>query len=183
MEQALTEAMKRDLLKCFRVWKKTRGTYDYPSGQASRLRTGEALAERGLVVRANTYSANMYKNWLPTDAGKKVVGEFILVKEFTTTAALYQTHYRHFGIHEKSASLYGDKVEDIVQIKMSIAADQTVPKQPNKSADYWGWFDFEEERFVFIWPSYLQLSMCFTYGMKAEEDRGRGKAYRLEIIP
>lgn len=109
--------------------------------------------------------------------------------EFDMTAVFNGSHYQHFGIHPKSVSLYGKKVEDIVHIRMRIAQNQEVPEhiagpKSSKEADYWGWFDSEQNRFVstMIWPSYLQLGMCFTYGMKAEEDRGRGKGYRLEII-
>lgn len=68
-DSVLTDAMRRDLLDCVAVCERTRGTYDWPRGRAIRLRTGEALARRGLVSWANQYSANRCKSWLPTDAG------------------------------------------------------------------------------------------------------------------
>lgn len=35
--------------------------------------------------------------------------------------------YEHFGIHEITASMYGNKVEDIVLVEVSIADNQQIP--------------------------------------------------------
>ncbi len=46
-----------------------------------------------------------------------------------------------------------------------------------------GWFDFKEQRFVFIFSKYILLNMCFPYGIKVEEsEKKSGKAYRIEIL-
>lgn len=74
----LTEAQKRDLLKCHAVWFRTHGTYDYPSGNAIALRTGKSLAKLGLVELGNRYSANRRARWLPTAAGKTKAEELRL---------------------------------------------------------------------------------------------------------
>ncbi len=109
------------------------------------------------------------------------------MKTFTTTATLNKKgkFYQHFGITPKLVSLYGDKVEDIVNITFKISDDQTVPA-PNEtslSADYWGWYDNEMEDFSqMIYAKRFLLQMCFPYGIKASEDNGQGKAFRLEII-
>lgn len=109
-----------------------------------------------------------------------------VMEPFKTTAVFNGKHYHHFGIHPRSAFLYGNDPKDIVELTMKLANDQDVPEhiageKSNPNADYWGWYSNEDERFVFIWQAYLLLDMCFPYGMKAEEERGRGKAYRLEI--
>lgn len=109
------------------------------------------------------------------------------MEPFKKTAVLKDGIYQHFGIHPKTASLYGNKASDIVEVTMRVSEDQEVPKHltgPKAPAnpDYWGWFDSEDGEFTFIWNAYFLLDMCFTYGMKAEEKRGRGKAYRLEVV-
>lgn len=104
-------------------------------------------------------------------------------KTFKKNAVLDENgNYRHFGIHPVTASLYGDKVEDIVELTMKISDNQSEPDNETMIADYWGWFDNEENEFSLIYPKYFLLNMCFPYGIKILEAQGRGKAYRLEII-
>lgn len=53
-------------------------------------------------------------------------------------------------------------------------------------SSYWAWLPTDEpDRYISIWPSEIQLDMCFAYGPKAEEDRGRGRKVNLivEEIP
>jgi hypothetical protein len=94
--------------------------------------------------------------------------------------------FNHFGINKLSACLYGDKVEDIIEVEVSIAEDQTIPpsiqNDPKANEpDYWAWWDSERKKFSLIWSKYFLLDMCFPYGMPAEEERGRGKAYRVNV--
>ena len=111
------------------------------------------------------------------------------IKPTIHTAVLGKTNvYGHFGISELTASLYGDKVEDIVSVEVTVANNQEKPPAPQddpniNEADYWAWWDNEREKFTLIWPKYFLLNMCFTYGMKPEEERGRGKAYRVNVKP
>jgi hypothetical protein len=49
------------------------------------------------------------------------------------------------------------------------------------TTDYWGWLETGETSFDFVYPSFPQFSMCFAGGFEAEEERGRGKAYRLAV--
>ncbi len=92
--------------------------------------------------------------------------------------------YKHFGIHQKSASLCGYKPEDIVELNMAISNNQIKPdpNDVNMVPDYWGWFDNEDKKFTLIYPKLFLLNMCFPYGIEIEENRNKGKAYRLEII-
>jgi hypothetical protein len=94
--------------------------------------------------------------------------------------------YRHFGIMPSLVSLYGVKVEDILNVEMSVADDQTLPpsiqNDPNANeADYWGWWDFKQESFTMIYGKRFLLDMCFPAGIKATEEAGQGKAYRLNV--
>lgn len=92
----------------------------------------------------------------------------------------------HFGVNEKNACLYGDKISDIVEVELTIADNQEKPPPPQhdpkvNEPDYWGWWDNDKQEFTLIWNKYFLLNMCFTYGMDAEEERGRGKAYRVNV--
>ena len=106
---------------------------------------------------------------------------------FEITAVWNEKCYHHFGIHPSVVSLYGDKVEDIETLTMKICEDQSIPA-PNgeyKKADYWGWFENEDEILSLtnmVYPQYFLLNMCFPYGIKSSEEHGKGKAYRLEVV-
>ena len=39
---------------------------------------------------------------------------------------------------------------------------------------YWGWWQFEDDAFVFVHPHQTLLNMCFPYGPEAEEKKGVG---------
>lgn len=109
-----------------------------------------------------------------------------MIKPEIHTAAVHEGVFRHFGVNEKSASLYGDKIEDIVKVEISVADDQTIPPAPQndpkvKEPDYWAWRDNREQRFSLIFGKHFLLNMCFPYGMEIEEERGFGKAYRVNV--
>ncbi len=94
--------------------------------------------------------------------------------------------YHHFGVNELNACLYGDKVEDIVEVEVSLAEDQAIPPPPQHDTkvnepDYWGWWDAKKEKFSLIFGKHFLLEMCFPYGTKIEEERGNGKAYRINV--
>lgn len=101
--------------------------------------------------------------------------------DYKSTAVLHETggYYYHFGINKVTASVYGDKPEDIVTVDLKISDNQDKPEANGEllNADYWGWFDEKEQEFTMIYPQYFLLNMCFPYGIKAEEDRKYGKAY------
>jgi hypothetical protein len=109
-----------------------------------------------------------------------------MIKTFKITATLNERgdFYQHFGIHPKLASVYGDKPEDIVEIKFKISDDQSIPpNDQSMNPDYWGWYDNNSKKFsMMIYAKRFLLEMCFPYGIKASEDKGHGKAYRLEIL-
>jgi len=88
-----------------------------------------------------------------------------------------------FGISPITASLYGKKAEDIVEVEMKISENQEILENEKDipTSDYWGWYDFEREGFTMIYNKRFILNMCFPYGIKSSEDAGKGKAYRLDI--
>ncbi len=111
----------------------------------------------------------------------------IEIKPSNNTAVLDDKgRYCHFGIRPSLVSLYGNKVEDILNVEITIADDQTPALEPQddphvNDADYWGWWAFKQERFSMIYGKYFLLNMCFPAGIKATEDAGQGKAYRLNV--
>lgn len=68
---SLTTAQKRDLETAVTVYQQTVGSYDWPSGQSVRLRTGKALETLGLVENRRS-TANAYDHWAPTPRGLEV---------------------------------------------------------------------------------------------------------------
>lgn len=46
---------------------------------------------------------------------------------------------------------------------------------------YWGWKDFERKEYCMIWASKILLEICFPYGYRFEEERGKGKIVNLKI--
>lgn len=92
--------------------------------------------------------------------------------------------YKHFNIHPSTAALYGDKVSDIVKIKMKIDDNQEITEyEPGDSVDYWGWFDYTSKYFSLIYGQRFLLNMCFPSGIDICEEHNQGKAYRLVVVP
>lgn len=106
-------------------------------------------------------------------------------QEIIKTAVYDGKSFKSFGISPLTASLYGHKEDEIIEIKITVAADQTKPsfeqQQKNKNADYWGWWDDVDKKMSFIHPQLFILNMCFPYSYEAEEERGRGKALRINV--
>ena len=50
---------------------------------------------------------------------------------------------------------------------------------------YWGWLKKDargsEDRYTMVWPSRVQLDMCFPYGPQVEMDHGCGRVVNLIV--
>ena len=108
-----------------------------------------------------------------------------MFQPFKTTAVFEGGNYKHFHINKITASIFGNKPEDIIEVEVSIHENQT-PVKPNTeqdstNPDYWGYWDNELNNMWHIYPAYFLLDMCFPSGIKVYEERGFGKAYRLNI--
>lgn len=106
---------------------------------------------------------------------------------FITTAVFKDSQYKNFHINKITANIYGDKPEDIINVEISIHKNQT-PVKPNtekdsSKPDYWGYWDNKQSKMWHIYPAYFLLDMCFPSGLKAMEEIGEGKAYRLNVQP
>lgn len=111
---------------------------------------------------------------------------FFTLKDDYEVMAVYSMNgncYHHFGIHPKTASMYGDNPDAIVTLKFKISDDQSIPETHSVGGDYWGWYAFDkDEEFSMIYPQRFLVDMCFTHGIRGAEEVNHGKAYRLELI-
>jgi len=58
----------------------------------------------------------------------------------------------------------------------------TVSITENSEGNYWGWEDKDKPgEYVMIWPSRVQLEMCFPYGMKVAINKNEGRPVQLKI--
>lgn len=103
-------------------------------------------------------------------------------EKFKNTAVFNGKCFQHFGIRPITASLYGDKISDIINVEIEVAEDQTRPNFDNSdlTPDYWCWRD-KEGKFSMIYAKYFLLNMCFPSGIEASENAGQGKAYRVLV--
>lgn len=71
--------------------------------------------------------------------------------------------------------------EPIVEVRLR-EFDPTIDTEPSR---YWGWLDTfngqEPDRYVFVWPSSMQVEMCFPNGTAAEAARRRGRLVNLVL--
>lgn len=108
-----------------------------------------------------------------------------MFKSFITTAVFQGQYYHHFNINKETSMLFGDNPKDIIEVEVSVHEDQT-PIKPNSEIDsskpdYWGFWDNDKKLMWHIYPAYFLLDMCFPSGLELVEQRGGGKAYRLNI--
>jgi hypothetical protein len=46
---------------------------------------------------------------------------------------------------------------------------------------YWGWWDAESKGFAYVYPSKMQVEMCFPYGAEIEEKRNCGRMMPVNV--
>jgi hypothetical protein len=65
----------------------------------------------------------------------------------------------------------------IVRVTVTETSDE------DPAATHWSWVDAsaDEPAWALTWPSRAQFEICFPYGVKAEEEAGKGRAIRLHV--
>jgi hypothetical protein len=63
----------------------------------------------------------------------------------------------------------------IVEVLVVLVAEN------DPSGTHWGWLAKGEDVPSMIWPYWGQYSMCFLYGVRAEEGAGHGRTLRLHV--
>jgi hypothetical protein len=100
-----------------------------------------------------------------------------------STAIIEDGIFNHFGIRPITASLYGHKEEEIVDVELTISDNQEIPELNinHEAVDYWGWFDYITNEVSLVYVQYFLLNMCFPSGVKCAEEMGRGKSLRFNV--
>lgn len=100
-------------------------------------------------------------------------------KEFISTCVKEGDNYKFFGIHEKTACMYGKKKEDIIQVRMRKSKNQD--RNYDEPA-YWGFFNISRGNFSLIYQSLVCLTVCFPGSMDSYEKIREGLFLKLDII-
>jgi hypothetical protein len=112
----------------------------------------------------------------------------VLIHKMTNTDPNTVVYYAHKEISERSGVLYlhaspSKRWVELHQIPhpiVKISVRERVETDPPSS--YWGWLKADEpDCYIFVWPSEIQLDMCFPYGPKIEEQLGRGRKVNLTL--
>lgn len=78
--------------------------------------------------------------------------------------------YRDFFPHQDIVRSIGGN-DPIHRVRITTDAD----------GSFWSWWNAEKSRHDFTWSHRDGVEICFPYGSKAEEDRGRGKVVRVRV--
>ncbi len=73
--------------------------------------------------------------------------------------------------------MFGHKESDFHNVSIEISPNQEKTPYIKGILDYWGFYDYEKEKFTIIQPSYTMLEMCYANGFNFE----KGNVYRLII--
>lgn len=82
-------------------------------------------------------------------------------------------YYSHFYSSQELVAFCGAPEIHKVELR---EADE------DEEVRYWGWEDVKDKgKWSMIWPSKLQLEVCFTYGMAHAIKCGQGRPVRLIV--
>ena len=121
-----------------------------------------------------------------------VIVPFEIMKEYLTTATRTSVRkknneeedcFEHFGIRPTFCCLYGNKPEDIINVRCEVT-DVNIDNRDrnNLNVEYWGWISRENPETVsMIHGAYFLFNMCFPNGAEICERRGQGKCVNLKI--
>lgn len=84
--------------------------------------------------------------------------------------------YRNFYPNEFCVKMCG-VADPIVEVVVTESA-LLVPS----SVGYWAWWDNERGSFSMVYETRTVLSICFPYGIEAEEERGKGVALPVTVV-
>ncbi len=87
-----------------------------------------------------------------------------------------KTYYMNIFSHIRTVIMCTMKDEKIYEIDINEIVN---PAEVDENS-YYGWLE-NDGNISFVYPHLALLSVCFTYGYKAEEDRGNGKLVRVKI--
>lgn len=68
------------------------------------------------------------------------------------------------------------RLHDVIEVQPVEVVEAT-------DGSYFGWLDFQDQKYHFVWPSEAQRDMCFPYGPAFDEQRSKGRRVRLSVTP
>jgi hypothetical protein len=86
-------------------------------------------------------------------------------------------YYVNASSNKARVKLFGYK-EPIVAIRLREWKEGDPPE-----GFYLGWHKDGDDYYSMVWHTNNHFEVCFTYGSKAEEDRGYGRKVRLVVEP
>jgi hypothetical protein len=84
----------------------------------------------------------------------------------------YRSAFMHFDANPEIVKLYGD--HPIHRVRVTLV-------EGKHDGIYWGWLDTDGKHLEYVYPSRDAVEVCFPYGSKREEARGRGKVVGLLV--
>ena len=89
---------------------------------------------------------------------------------------LIRDHYDHIFSSMLATRMCGIDDEEMFAL---VFRERT---EDDPVSTYWGWQDTDSEDCSMIQPTWVQFSVCFAYGVKAEEEAGRGRRVNLTLV-
>lgn len=87
--------------------------------------------------------------------------------------------YPRGGYFHASPNRWWVEIHGIDEPIVTVTVRERVDSDP--PSNYWGWLETGDDKYIFIWPSKLQVEMCFPYGTAVEEARGKGRLVNLIV--
>lgn len=81
------------------------------------------------------------------------------------------TSQPYFGFYPSRVHFCTSSKQPVVRVRVTV----------DDAGDYWAWWEAKTQKPVHIYPKDFMVEMCFTYGTKEEEERGRGKVCRVRV--
>ena len=83
--------------------------------------------------------------------------------------------YTYFHLHPSITRMCDN---ELPILKVNI-----IEVREGEESDYWAWWSYEnnDDKFIFCYHQKKILGMCFPYGMKIEEENGKGIGVNVMI--
>lgn len=93
-------------------------------------------------------------------------------QEKGSTEILYWHFYPTLHVYTVGLMGFGPEEVDPVLVR---------DLREGEESPYWGWWDNKHEEFCLVYPREMLTEMCFPYGTKAEEERGKGQLVNVWV--
>jgi len=93
--------------------------------------------------------------------------------------------YFDFYPSAMAVGMCGHNEDEIYHVRVTEVMEADIDKKKNTPRDadhFFAWWDADDKKFTHVYPSIVQVEMCFPYGSKAEIELGRGQTYQVKII-